>query len=78
MDNGNRIAPEAWAHETTSNGDRSARNRGDFPDLLPRGCYRNKWYQPSKGYVCGIGIHGQWLVVDPASETVIVKMRPSP
>ena len=46
--------------------------------LFPEGRYRNKWYQSGKGSYCGIGIHGQWLFVDPASEVVIVKMSSQP
>lgn len=75
---GRRILPEAWVLDTTLGGDRGAWARGDFADLLPGGCYRNQWYQSGSGFFCGIGIHGQWLVIDPASETVIVKLSSQP
>ena len=75
---GTRIVPEGWVRDTISAGSREAWLRGDFVGLLPQGRYRNKWYQSGKGWFCGIGIHGQWLVVDPASETVAVKMASQP
>ena len=42
--------------------------------------YRNKWYQTgaASGAFCGIGIHGQWLYVDPKAEVVIAKMSSQP
>lgn len=72
--NGTRVVAESWVRDTTSAGSREAWLRSDFVGLLPEGRYRNKWYQSGKGWFCGIGIHGQWLVIDPASETVVVKM----
>ncbi|MBN9074388.1 MAG: serine hydrolase [Rhizobiales bacterium] len=76
--NGTRVVAESWVRDTTSAGSRDAWLRSDFVGLLPEGRYRNKWYQSGKGWFCGIGIHGQWLVVDPASETVVVKMGSQP
>ncbi len=75
---GRRVVSEDWVRDTVTAGSRDAWQRSDFVGLLPNGCYRNKWYQSGKGWFCGIGIHGQWLVVDPASETVIVKMGSQP
>ncbi len=45
---------------------------------VPEGRYRNKWYQAGDGAYCGIGIHGQWLFVEPKREVVIVKMSSQP
>jgi CubicO group peptidase (beta-lactamase class C family) len=77
---GRQVVPESWVSDTLNGGDAAAWKRGDFSFLLPDGRYRNKWYQT--GYesraFCGIGIHGQWLYVDPAAETVIVKLSSQP
>lgn len=78
MANGSRVVPESWVRDTTTAGSLDAWKRGDFPHLFAEGRYRNKWYQSGKGSYCGIGIHGQWLFVDPASEVVIVKMSSQP
>ena len=77
---GRRILPESWVKDTATGGDREAWQKGDFAFLLPNGSYRNKWYQTGfeGGAYCGIGIHGQWLYVDPANEVVLVKMSSQP
>jgi CubicO group peptidase (beta-lactamase class C family) len=69
-----RVVPEAWVTDTVQNGDRGQWARGDFPELLPGGAYRNKWYRSGGSWFCAIGIHGQWLVVDPATGVVIAKL----
>lgn len=76
--NGNRLVCEAWVADTIGGGSKDAWDRSDFFSLFPKGRYRNKWYQTGEGAYCGIGIHGQWLYVDPATETVIVRMASQP
>ena len=81
MANGRRVVPQAWVEDTTSTGGSSdAWQRGTMVPLFPQGRYRNKWYQSGKpsGAYCGIGIHGQWLYVDPQAEVVIAKMSSQP
>lgn len=77
---GRRVLPESWVQDTAFGGDREPWRKGDFAFLLPNGGYRNKWYQTGfeTGAYCGIGIHGQWLYVDPANEVVLVKMSSQP
>ncbi|TIR37109.1 MAG: serine hydrolase [Mesorhizobium sp.] len=79
--NGRRIVPEAWVRDTVSTGgDSEAWQRGTMAFLFPQGRYRNKWYQTgaASGAFCGIGIHGQWLYVNPTAEVVIAKMSSQP
>jgi CubicO group peptidase (beta-lactamase class C family) len=70
------IVSERWVRDTISTGDQAAWKSGDFAHLLKDGSYRNKWYQSGfdNGAFMAIGIHGQWLYVDPLSEVVIVRM----
>ncbi|WP_421580769.1 serine hydrolase domain-containing protein [Shinella sp. M31] len=76
--NGNRVVPAAWVADTIGGGSKEAWDRSDFVTLFPKGRYRNKWYQTGEGAYCGIGIHGQWLYIDPATEVVIVRMSSQP
>ncbi len=76
---GRRVVPQAWVRDTVeTGGSREAWRRGSMLFLFPDGRYRNKWYQVGDGAFCGIGIHGQWLYVDPKSEVVIAKMSSQP
>lgn len=76
---GKAIIPSVWIDDMTENGDREAWIAGRNVDL-PNGRYRSQWYQSGEadGAYCAIGIHGQWLYVDPSTETVIVKFSSQP
>ena len=71
-----QIVAADWVEDCTQNGNRDAWRRGSFAHLLPDGRYRNQWYQTgyqSNAYFA-LGIHGQWIYVDPSHEAVIVKL----
>ncbi len=76
---GKQILPEAWIRDMQENGDKEAWQQGRNVDL-PNGRYRSQWYQSGEAdqAFCAIGIHGQWLYVDPSTETVIVKLSSHP
>ncbi|MCB1446785.1 MAG: serine hydrolase [Rhizobiaceae bacterium] len=75
---GGRLVSGNWVADTIGGGSKQAWDRSDFHSLFPNGRYHNKWYQTGEGAYCGIGIHGQWLYVDPAMETVIVRLACQP
>jgi CubicO group peptidase (beta-lactamase class C family) len=77
---GRRILPESWVRDTLTGGNAAAWKAGDFAHLVENGRYRNKWYQTGfdSGAFFAIGIHGQWLYVDPAAEVVMVKVSSQP
>lgn len=67
---GKQVVPEGWIQDIISNGDPQAWRDGDFYETLGRRdmYYRTKWYvqRDANPLVYGIGIHGQFLFVDPA------------
>ena len=78
--NNRQIIPQSWIDDTSRAGSRSAWLKGDFAELFPQGGYRNQWYQAgdSAQSILAIGIHGQWLYVNPAAEVVIAKTASQP
>lgn len=77
---GRQVVPPEWIVDMRENGDRQAWVTGDFAETMPNGRYRSKWYVPGDlhGSFCGIGIHGQWIWVDPEAGTVIAKLSSQP
>lgn len=76
---GRRVIPEVWLTDMLTSGDHQAWVDGKS-NFFPNGRYRSQWYQSGDpdGAFCAIGIHGQWLYVDPSTETVIVKLSSQP
>jgi CubicO group peptidase (beta-lactamase class C family) len=79
---GRQVIPAGWVADIRTGGDRDPWINGDpaYYELLPEGGYRSKWYQTGNehGAFCAIGIHGQWIYVDPAADAVIVRLASQP
>ncbi len=75
---GGGIVPENWINDVWHGGNRAIWAAGEEADFFPRGSYRSYWYETGEGQLCAIGIHGQWLWIDPATETVIALMSSLP
>lgn len=73
---GRQVVPGWWIDDIRNNGNAEAWSRGEYVALFPNGNYRSKWYTPdrSRSAFCAIGIHGQYIYVDPQDETVIVRV----
>lgn len=73
---GNGIVPDWWVEDIRGGGDRGPWKKGEFCQMFPSGGYRSQWYQAgsSSGVIGAIGIHGQWLWIDPQREVVIAKV----
>lgn len=80
MAHGRRIVSQAWVQDTVTGGSATAWAQGEAASWLPQGRYRNKWYQTGagNGAFFALGIHGQWLYVDPRAEVVIAKFSSQP
>ena len=72
-----QIIPAHWVEECRDGGDHEVwRRGGSTTEKFVRGSYRNKWYQTGNAHraFCAIGIHSQWIYIDPVAEVVIVKL----
>jgi CubicO group peptidase (beta-lactamase class C family) len=80
MANGHRIVPEAWVRDTVAGVPAGAWSAGKLAKWLPKGRYRNKWYQTGavSNAFFAVGIHGQWLYVDPSAKMVVAKFSSQP
>jgi CubicO group peptidase (beta-lactamase class C family) len=77
---GRPIVPGSWIDDIRNGGSRQAWLDGDLVNLLPAGRYRSQWYQTgnASGAFCAVGIHGQWIYVDPLAAMVVVKQSSQP
>jgi CubicO group peptidase (beta-lactamase class C family) len=79
--NGQQIVPGNWIEDIRHGGDPQAWKKGPeysyFRTLsgYENGSYRSYWYvaDPRRGHFTAIGLAGQLIVIDPASNTIVVK-----
>jgi len=72
-----QIVPESWINDFTGYADTSAWQRQiGGSRLFDSGNYRSKWYQTGfeDGEYCAIGIHGQWIWINPKRGVTIIRM----
>jgi CubicO group peptidase (beta-lactamase class C family) len=74
--NGRQVIPASWIEDCSDGGSLEAWRRGESSKEFPAGSYRNKWYQVGNEdrVMLAIGIHSQWIYVNPASGVTIVKL----
>ncbi len=72
-----QVVPSAWIADIAGNGNAAAWNAGSFAPYFPGRAmhYRSKWYVDNEAgpMLFGLGVHGQNLFVDPASDLVVAK-----
>ncbi len=73
---GRQVIPAAWIDDCRNGGSHDAWRRGESVKEFPRGRYRNKWYNSGDDHatMLAIGIHGQWIYIDPVAEVTIVML----
>ncbi len=74
--NGQQVIPDWWIDDCSQGGDRGAWERGESSREFADGRYRNKWYQTGNEHrvMLAIGIHSQWIYINPVTEVTIVKL----
>jgi len=74
--NGQQVVPERWIEDCSDGGSLDAWERGESAKEFPAGSYRNKWYQTGNEHrvMLAIGIHSQWIYINPVTEVTIVKL----
>lgn len=79
---GTRVVSQAWIDDIFSGGPDSTQVFADSASAqsYPGGMYRSQFWVPSanRDVVIGIGIHGQMLYIDRATQTVGVKLSSDP
>jgi CubicO group peptidase (beta-lactamase class C family) len=76
-----QIVPRGWIEDILQNGDqRPWLATETAAKFMPAGRYRSQWYMigNDSGAHCAIGIHGQWIYIDPKAEIVIAKLSSQP
>ena len=73
---GQQVVPAAWVDDCSGGGDSAAWLRSENSARFAEGNYRNQWYQSGneQAAMLAIGIHSQWIYIDPISEVTIVKL----
>ena len=78
---GEQIVPRWWIEDILANGDQRAwLAQPTAAKFLPNGRYRSQWYMVGNASAAyfALGIHGQWIYIDPAAELVIAKQSSQP
>ena len=77
---GRQIVPAEWIADMRESGNRRAWTEGDFADIFVNGRYRSCWDDvgDGRGTRAAIGIHGQYLWVDPTNRVVIARTASRP
>jgi CubicO group peptidase (beta-lactamase class C family) len=76
---GEQVIPADWITDTRRGGDPEAA-RESMQDAHPEGSYRNQFWVSGDDHGCfyGVGIYGQYVWLNPATDTVIAKLSSLP
>ena len=74
--NARQVIPASWIEDCSDGGSLETWAAGESAKEFPAGSYRNKWYQTGDEHrtMLAIGIHSQWIYVNPVTEVSIVKL----
>lgn len=77
---GRRVVSADWVRRTVEDGNPDAATGSVFHRVHPGGAYSNQWWitGSERGDYYAVGIHGQYVWVDPGTRTVVVKFSSCP
>jgi CubicO group peptidase (beta-lactamase class C family) len=81
---GEQVVPGEWLQEIRAGGDPAVSHREQYAETFtgryPHGSYRSQWWVTGDevGSFLAIGIHGQYLWLDPTRDVVIAKLSSLP
>ena len=77
---GRRVLSEEWVRQTSEGGDPDAAAGSILQNIHPRGSYANQWWHTGsdRGEYYAVGIHGQYIWIDPSRDVVIAKFSSWP
>ncbi|MFJ4026644.1 serine hydrolase domain-containing protein [Paenarthrobacter sp. NPDC089989] len=77
---GGRVVSAEWVRSVFAGGDPRAMAGQSFSAVHARGSYTRQWWCTGndRGIITAIGIHGQYLWIDPSTQTVIVQFSTWP
>ena len=76
---GTQLVPRAWIDDIRRGGVPGT-DFGTMPTALPLGSYRDQFWRTGDDHGCffGVGIHGQFVWMNPATDTVVAKFSSLP
>lgn len=77
---GRQVVSSSWVRQTLSGGDPELARGLAIQQTHPNASYRNQWWSTGneRGNVYAVGIHGQYVWLDPKTRSVIVKLSSCP
>lgn len=78
--NDQRVVSEEWVRNSSTGGDPAAAAGTAYQQVHASGAYSNQWWVTNneRGNFYAVGIHGQFIWLDPRTNTVIVKFSSCP
>ncbi|MCX6431017.1 MAG: ATP-binding cassette domain-containing protein [Actinobacteria bacterium] len=78
--NGQQILPRNWVKQTFDGSSPEVISADYLQALHPGGSYKNQWWITNSAAreIYGVGIYGQYLWLDPSTDTVIAKLSSIP
>lgn len=77
---GQRVVSRRWVDQTLAGGEPALASASPNRAVFPNMSYRNQWWATGneRANIYAIGIHGQYVWLDPLTDTVIVKFSTQP